>query len=67
MPAPKTNLIPHSCFGYYDQNFIECMKKCKISDSCKNATNNPQCEQVRKIFKFKKQQIQELVKEWKTQ
>ena len=28
MPAPKTNLIPYSCFAYYDETFDEC-KKCK--------------------------------------
>lgn len=65
MPAPKTNLIPHSCFGYYDDKFIECSKKCKCADSCKNATFSEQNEQVRKIFKFTNQQIKELVQEWK--
>lgn len=65
MPAPKTTLIPHSCFGYYDENFKQCSKKCRISKECKNATLSSKYEQVRKIFKYKTEQIKELVREWK--
>jgi hypothetical protein len=57
MPAPKTNFIPYSCFGYYDETFIECSKKCKYADSCKNATESDEKEEVRKIFKFTNKQI----------
>lgn len=63
MPAPKTNLIPYSCFAYYDETFDEC-KKCKHNIPCKKATDSNEYEEVRKIFKFKSSQIQELVKEW---
>ena len=66
MPARITNFIPHSCFGYYDEEFEECTKKCKVSRACKNATLSDECDEVRKIYKFKKSQIDELVKKWKT-
>lgn len=64
MPAPKTNLIPFSCFGYYDAEFNDCLV-CKVNRSCKNATDSSEYEEVRKIFKFKKSQTEELVKKWK--
>lgn len=64
MPAPKTVFIPHSCFGYYDEKFNECIKKCKIALSCKNATESPECQEVRKIYKFKVSQIEQLEKKW---
>lgn len=65
MPAPKTIFIPHSCFGYYDEKFNECTKKCKISESCKNATNSTEYEDVRKIYKYMNKQIDELVQKFK--
>lgn len=61
MPAPKTTFIKHSCFGYYDERFTECTRKCRISEACKNATNSEDCEDVRKIFKYVRRQIDELV------
>ena len=64
MPARKTNFIPFSCFGYYDETFDEC-NNCKKSVSCKNATNSTEYEEVRKIFKYKISQIEELDKKWK--
>ena len=67
MPAPKTTFIPYSCFGYYDNKFIQCSKKCKYSESCYNATNSPECEEIRKQFKFTSKQIKDLVQKWKTQ
>lgn len=65
MPASKYVFIPHSCFGYYDSKFNECIKKCKIAKSCKNATESSDCEEIRKIYKFKVSQIDELTKKWK--
>lgn len=64
MPAPKTIFIPYSCFGYYDEDFEECTKKCKYCKACKNATESDECEEVRKIYKYKLCQIEELVKKW---
>ena len=64
MPAPITNFIPHSCFGYYDEAFEECFKKCKIANACKNASESDQYDEVRKIYKFKSSQIKKLVEEW---
>lgn len=64
MPAKKTNFIPFACFGYYDANFEECLN-CKKSISCNNATNSTEYEEVRKIFKYKVSQIEELDKKWK--
>lgn len=61
MPAPKTIFIPYSCFGYYDDKFEECTKKCKICRACRNATESDEVEEVRKIYKYKSSQIQELV------
>lgn len=66
MPAPKTIFIPYSCFGYYDEKFIECTKKCKHADACRNATNSSECEEVRKIYKYLNKQIDELVEKWKS-
>lgn len=66
MPAPKTNLIPYSCFGYYDVNFIECSKKCKHANACKNATESSEKQNVREIFKFTNKQIESLINEWKS-
>ena len=63
MPAKKTNFIPYACFGYYDKQFAEC-GACKHKKPCRNATNSDKFEQVRKIFKYKNSQIDELVKEW---
>ena len=65
MPAPKTIFIPYSCFGYYDEEFEECTKKCKHCKACKNATESDECEEVRKIYKYKTSQIDELVEKWK--
>jgi len=65
MPAPKTIFIPHSCFGYYDEKFDECVKKCRISRECRNATESDECEEVRKIYKYKSSQIDELVKRFR--
>lgn len=65
MPAPKTIFIPHSCFGYYDENYEECSKKCKICKECKKATESDECEEVRKIYKYKSCHIDELVKRFK--
>ena len=65
MPAPKTTFIPYSCFGYYDQNFIQCSKKCKHSQSCLNATKSSECENIRKQFKFTNKHINDLVQQWK--
>lgn len=48
MPAPKTIFIPYSCFGYYDEKFDECMKKCKFRKACRNATESDECEEDRK-------------------
>lgn len=63
MPAPKTNLIPFSCFGYFDSEFAECLS-CRLGEPCKNATDSPDFEEVRKIFKYKKSQIKELKNHW---
>ena len=65
MPAPKTIFIPHSCFGYYDEKFEECSKKCKLHEECKNATESDERDEVRKIYKYKKSQIDELVKKFR--
>ncbi len=65
MPAPKTTFIPYSCFGYYDEKFEECTKKCKYCSACRNATESPECEDVRRIYKYKLSQIEELVEKWK--
>lgn len=65
MPAPKTIFIPHSCFGYYDEKFEECSKKCKLHGECKIATESNEVEEVRRIYKYKKSQIDELVKKFK--
>ena len=65
MPAPKTTFIPHSCFGYYDSSFEECSKKCKYSKECKNATESPERDEVRSIYKYKLSQIEELVEKWR--
>lgn len=64
MPAPKTNFIPFSCFGYYDKTFEEC-EKCKNKKPCKNATDSDEFEEVRKIYKFKKSHIEELINKYK--
>ena len=64
MPARKTNFIPFACFGYFDENYDEC-KNCKKSVSCNNETNSTEYEEVRKIFKYKVSQIEELDKKWK--
>lgn len=64
MPAPITNFIPHSCFGYYDEKFDECTKKCKVSNACKKATESDEYNEVRKVYKFKTSQINELVKKF---
>lgn len=64
MPAKKTNFIPFACFGYYDDNFEEC-KNCKKVSSCQKATNSPNYEEVRKIFKYKVSQIEELCEKWR--
>ena len=64
MPAPKTTFIQYSCFGYYDEKFDECLKKCRHSKACKKATKSDDCEEVRKIFKYKKSQINELVEKY---
>lgn len=66
MPAPKTTFIPHSCFGYYDDKFVECSKKCSIADACRNATFSDEYEDVRKIYKYMNKQIDELVEKWRT-
>ena len=66
MPAPKTIFIPRSCFGYYDEKFEECSKKCRLHEECKNATESDECDEVRKIYKYKKSQIDELVKKFKS-
>lgn len=63
MPAKKTNFIPFACFGYYDETFEECVE-CKKSVPCKNATESQEYEEVRKIFKYKISQIEELSKKW---
>ncbi len=65
MPAPKTIFIPHSCFGYYDEKFEECSKKCKINAECRRATESDECDEIRKIYKYKTSQIDELVKRFK--
>lgn len=67
MPAPKTVFIPYSCFGYYDQSFIECSKKCKHAQACKNATNSNEYEEIRRQFKFNNKHITDLVQKWKIQ
>lgn len=64
MPAPKTIFIPYSCFGYYDEKFDECLKKCKFRNACRNATESDECEEVRKIYKYKTSQIDELVRKF---
>ena len=64
MPSKKTNFISGSCFGYFDVKFEDC-QKCKIKDSCQNATNSDQVEEVRRIFKIKNSQVDELVNIWK--
>lgn len=64
MPAPKTNFIPFSCFGYYDNKFTECLQ-CKHCKPCKKATDSNQYEEVRKVYKYKSSQIKELVEKWK--
>lgn len=64
MPAKKTNFIPFSCFGYYDKKFEEC-ENCKHKVPCNNATNSEEYQEVRKIYKYKNAQIDELVKTWK--
>lgn len=61
MPAPKTIFIPFSCFGYYDEKFEECTRKCRHCDACRNATNSDQRDEVRGIYKYKMSQIEELV------
>ncbi len=66
MPAPKTIFIPHSCFGYYDEKFSECTRKCRIAESCRNATNSPEYEEVRKVYKYLNSQIDELAEKWKS-
>lgn len=50
MPARITNFIPGSCFGYCNESNKEC-NKCKLFESCKNATSSNEVEEVRKIFK----------------
>ena len=65
MPAPKTIFIPYSCFGYYDESFEECSSKCKYCKECRNATESQDCEEVRRIYKYKTSQIEELVAQWK--
>ena len=65
MPAPKTTFIPYSCFGYYDQSFVQCTKKCKHALSCKNATYSTEFQEVRKQFKFNNKHITDLVQKWK--
>lgn len=64
MPAPKTFFIPYSCFGYYDDKFDECTRKCKYCQQCKNATTSPEYEEVRKQYKFTSRQILELVEKY---
>ena len=39
MPARITNFIPGSCFGYNDESNKVC-KKCKLFDSCRNASTS---------------------------
>lgn len=65
MPAPKTTFIPYSCFGYYDEKFVECSRKCKHASACRNATNSPEYEEVRKVYKYLGRQIDELAEKWK--
>ena len=65
MPAPKTIFIPYSCFGYYDEKFDECARKCRICRECRKATESDECEEVRKIYKYKSSQIDELVKRFR--
>ena len=67
MPAPKTIFIPHSCFGYYDEKFEECSKKCKLRKECKNATESDKIEEVRRIYKYKTSQIDELVEKFRNE
>ena len=64
MPAPRTIFIPHSCFGYYDEKFEECTHKCRICDACRNATESDEVDEVRRIYKYKSSQIDELVKKY---
>lgn len=64
MPAPKTYFIPYSCFGYYDEAFDECARKCKYRGECRNATTSPEYEEVRRQYKFTFRQILELVEKY---
>lgn len=65
MPAPKTIFIPFSCFGYHDEKFEECSKKCKYRDECRNATESDEVEEVRSIYKYKLSQIEELARKFR--
>ena len=65
MPAPKTVFIQHSCFGWYDAKFEECTKQCSMSKACKKASESDRADEIRRICKFKRSQIQELADQFK--
>ena len=64
MPAPKTTFIQHSCFGYYDEGFEECTNKCCYAKECRKATSSEECEEIRRVFKYKKSQIREIAEKY---
>ena len=60
----KTNIISGACFGYFDDSFADCLK-CKIAESCYQATHSDKVMEVRAIPKTIHTQVDSLVKEWK--
>jgi hypothetical protein len=66
LPAPPNSgvggLLPES---KENEKFEECSKKCKLHEECKNATESNERDEVRKIYKYKKSQIDELVKKFR--
>ena len=64
MPAPKTVFIQHSCFGYFDEKFDECARKCRVSNACRLATASPEAEEIRAVYKYKHSQIDEIVEKY---
>lgn len=61
----KTCIISGACFGYFDEAFSDCCK-CKIAESCYNATHSEKVLEIRAIPKLNYSQVDKLVKEWRS-
>lgn len=59
----KTEVIDGACFGYYDEEFKECLV-CKISKACSKATSSDRRDDVVKSPKNSDEELKKLVLEW---